>query len=378
MSKNRNGMGSIRQRADGRFEARYTGADGKQHSLFAKTATEASRRLREATAAVDSGDWLQPNRITVGEWLDTWLKDYCTHVRPSSLRIYETRAGHIKESIGHIKLAALTPAHIRRVLADMQRKSLASNTITAIRAVMAAAFNCAVEAHIIKENPAAGIKPPKFQPVREMHIIDRPQIPAFLAAARKTQYGNVLIFMLLTGLRVGECLGLTWSCVNLDAGEITISRQLIRSRNAYLLAPTKTGETRKLLLVQEAVAILRAQKTTLAEQHIAAGHMWQSSPLYDDLVFRMPNGRNMIFQTIMAHTHTIGDEIGIQGLHPHDLRHSYAVAALRSGADVKTVQHNLGHSSAAMTLDIYAKYTEDAGATAARLLSAYFSDSLSY
>jgi integrase len=68
--------------------------------------------------------------------------------------------------------------------------------------------------------------------------------------------------------------------------------------------------------------------------------------------------------------------IGIPGLHPHSLRHSYAVAALRAGMDVKTLQNNLGHASASVTLDVYAKYTDDAGAAAARLLSAYFSSAL--
>jgi integrase len=63
-------------------------------------------------------------------------------------------------------------------------------------------------------------------------------------------------------------------------------------------------------------------------------------------------------------------------LHPHDLRHSYAVAALRSGIDVKTVQNNLGHRYAAMTLDTYAAYTTDAGKVGAELFSAYWKNAL--
>lgn len=378
MAKNRNGMGSIRQRADGRFEARYTGADGKQHSLFAHTATEASRRLREATAAVDSGDWLQPNKITVGEWLDTWLKDYCTHIRPTTLHGYETRVTHIKAAIGNIKLSALTTAHIRRLLADAQRAGLAPGTINNVRVVVATALNRAVEAHLLHENPASLVKPPKAKPISDMHIIDRPQMPAFIAAARETNYANELIFLLLTGLRIGELLGLTWACVNLDTAEITIDKQLVNVGNKYSLATTKTGEKRTIRIVPEAVNILRAQRAKQAEERIAAGRMWETGAPNDDLVFRTKTGRHLLFTTIGKYTHAAGKAIGIPGLHPHDLRHSYAVAALRSGMDVKTVQHNLGHASAAMTLDVYAKYTEDAGAAAARLLSAYFADSFSF
>ena len=377
-SKNRNGMGSVRQRPDGRFEGRYTGADGRQHSVFARTSTEVSKKLRAATAAVDSGDWLQPNRITVGEWLDVWLRDYCTHVRPGTLHGYQTRAEHIKRSIGGIKLASLTSAHIRRVLSDAQRAGLAPGTVKNIRIVIATALNRAVDAHLIHDNPAKTVRVPASSPTREMHIIDRPQIPAFIAAARNTNYANELIFLLLTGLRIGELLGLTWRCVDLAAGEITISRQLVLHNRQYELSDTKTSTVRKIRIVPEAIAILRAQRARQAEQRIAAGHLWQSGAPNDDLVFRTPQGRHLLFATIDKFTHAAGAAIGIPGLHPHDLRHSYAVAALRSGMDVKTVQHNLGHASAAMTLDVYAKYTDDAGAAAARLLSAYFSVSDSF
>ena len=70
----------------------------------------------------------------------------------------------------------------------------------------------------------------------------------------------------------------------------------------------------------------------------------------------------------------VGEALEIPELHPHDLRHSYAVAALRAGADIKTVQHNLGHASAKMTMDVYAAYTTDAAQTAAAKMSVYWSD----
>ena len=70
----------------------------------------------------------------------------------------------------------------------------------------------------------------------------------------------------------------------------------------------------------------------------------------------------------------VGRAIGLPDLHPHDLRHSYAIAALRSGASVKTVQFNLGHKTSKMTLDIYAAYTEDTGKTDAAKLSKYVQD----
>jgi site-specific recombinase XerD len=79
-------------------------------------------------------------------------------------------------------------------------------------------------------------------------------------------------------------------------------------------------------------------------------------------------------KTIADAVRNVGAAIGIPALHPHDLRHSYAVAALRSGADVKSVQHNLGHKTSSMTVDIYAAYSEDAGKESAKKLSDYFAN----
>ena len=78
----------------------------------------------------------------------------------------------------------------------------------------------------------------------------------------------------------------------------------------------------------------------------------------------------------MEAVHQVAEIINMPGLHTHDLRHSYAVAALRSGVDVKTVQHNLGHATAAMTLDTYAAYTSDAGHVAAEKMSNYWKNAL--
>lgn len=372
-TKSRNGMGTVRQRADGRFEARYTGADGKQHSIYGHTSTEVTKALRAATSSVDTGDWLQPSRMTVSDWLDVYLRDYCTTVRPSTLENYKHNLAHVRPVIGSIKLTALSSVHIRRVISTAQANGLSPSTVHLILSVFSGALNCAVSAHVIRENPCREINLPKSE-TRPMHIIDRPQFPAFFDAALSTHHGSEIVFLLLTGLRIGELIGLTWSNVNFEKGEITISRQISRCSN-YTVVPTKTGLSRTIVIPAEAVQLLRAQHKRQSEQRIRAGHMWKPDSQSADLVFTNKTGSHLNSLAIAASVSKVGDAIGLPGLHPHDLRHSYAVAALRSGVDVKTVQHNLGHTTASMTLDVYAKYTDDAGATASRLMSAYFSAS---
>ena len=120
--------------------------------------------------------------------------------------------------------------------------------------------------------------------------------------------------------------------------------------------------------------VLHAQRKKQAEQRLAAGDKWHEDDISKDLVFRMANGAPHGEKTILTAVHNAGKAIGIPELHPHDLRHSYAVAALRAKMDVKSVQHNLGHKKASMTLDVYVAYTEDAGKEGADILSVYFSN----
>ena len=100
-----NRMGSIRQRSDGRYEGRYTGADGRQHSVYGKSPKAVGEALREATHAVDAGTWLEPSSMTVGEWLEEWQRDYCTHTTQRTRDYYKRISGlYIVPTLGKVKL----------------------------------------------------------------------------------------------------------------------------------------------------------------------------------------------------------------------------------------------------------------------------------
>ena len=370
-----NGMGSIRKRKDGAYEGRYTGPDGKQHSVYGKTAKAVGEALRAATHSVDNGSWLEPSTLSVNQWLNTWLTDYQGHATPRTVEVYRGLVDrYIAPVIGVVRLNALSPIHVRKVISEMQKKGRAVSTIRSAHGVISAACNAAIEAKLIKSNPAEGMKLPQRPPTK-LHIIDREQIPAFVAAAHEDVNGYALIFLLYTGLRASELRGLQWADVDLDAASMNI-RQQIPCHGAPAFAPPKDGSARTIQLTPQAVALLRQQRKDQAAARLAAGEKWEKSNLVDDLVFRSARGHFLSESVLAKAAHAAGAKIGVPELHPHDLRHSYAVAALRSGADIKTVQNNLGHKNAAMTLDVYAAYTTDAGKVAAEKLSKYFDDAL--
>ena len=367
-----NGMGSIRQRTDGRWEGRYTGPDGKQHSVFAKSHKEVGARLREATHSVDVGSWLDPANITVMEWLKTWLDDYQADTTPNTVSKYRCIFDkHFTPVVGRVKLASLGDIHIQHLLSALKKSDLAASTIKNYMGIFSTALNQARKAKLIRENPAIDLDL-SGAPKKEFHIIDRKQLPDFFAAAKATKYPAELSFGILTGLRVGELRGLRWIDVDLDAGTINVRQQLKPKRKDQpRFTLPKYAKTRLIHLPAEAVTLLKQQRKRQAEQRLAAGTSWQEDGLGAGLVFRQLNGKAHGEHTIAAAVAVAGEAIGIPELHPHDLRHSYAVALLRSGADVKTVQHNLGHATVKMTLDVYAAYTQDAGQQSAEKLSAY-------
>lgn len=161
---------------------------------------------------------------------------------------------------------------------------------------------------------------------------------------------------LFTGLREGEVLGLTWDCVDFERSTLTIDKQLLRKRRSdgsYELATPKNGKVRYLTAPPYVMEILRNQQERQNQWRLAAGDAWEET----GLVFTNELGHNLSAQTIYLHYKKVVKQIGRPDARFHDLRHSYATIALQSGDDIKTVQENLGHHTAAFTLQMYAHCT---------------------
>lgn len=370
-----NGMGSIRKRSDGRWEARYSTPTGNQKSIYGKTEKEVAQKLRDALYKIDTGKWREPSKLTVSAWLDIWLRDYQTDTSERTVYKYRCIANkHFKTYIGNIYMTKLMSYHIRHMIISMQENGLAATTVNNYVGILETAIQRAVEHKIISENPVREINLKSDHP-KQFCIIDRTDIPRFLEIVHGMRYENELKIMLFTGLRVGEVRGLRWSDVDLDAGTFDIQRQIQPKRkNMKRITLPKYNKTRSFHIPQEAITILRNQKIKQAEERLKAGDKWQDDEISTDLVFRLPNGHPHGEHTLYFAAKKLGDTLGMPDLHPHDLRHSYAIALLRSGADVKTVQHNLGHQTATMTLEVYAAYTDDAGKQSADKLSKYLND----
>ena len=373
------GCGNIRKKTIRRggkeyeyWEARYTvGFDpstGKQvqKSVSGKTQKEVAQMLKAATAALDNGTYIAPNKMTVAQWLDTWQADYLKGVKPSTVSSYQaTIKNHIKPNIGAIRLDALTTHDIqefynKRFEGDENRSPLSAKTIKNIHGVLHKALQQAMLNSYIRTNPSNPCILPrvtrkKIKPLNEHQIAD------FLKAIKGHKYENMFLVALFTGMRQGEVCGLQWECVDFDNGTVLIDKQLQSLRGKvrgdkekYTLVPTKNGKERTITAAPFVMDLL--WKTKQAQD--ANRKDFCNDFIENGLVFTDEIGNRVTPQALYRAFKLVVTELNMKDVRFHDLRHSYAVVSLKSGDDVKTVQENLGHATASFTLDTYGHVTE--------------------
>jgi integrase len=155
-------------------------------------------------------------------------------------------------------------------------------------------------------------------------------------------------------MRQGEILGLTWDTVDLQNGTILICHQLQRIDGIYEFVSLKNDKTRTLTLPPYLIKLLHEHRATQNQWRLMAGTAW----ITNNLVFTNQLGGNLAHVTVSTNYKKIVKSLNLPNARFHDLRHSYAVAALQSGDDIKTVQENLGHHTAAFTMDVYGHVSE--------------------
>lgn len=369
------GMGTIREKIVVRngkeytfWEARYTAGydpgSGKQiqRSISGKTQKEVAQKLKAVIAAIDDGTYTAPCKMSVGEWLDIWSAEYLNSVKHSTVCSYKaTIRTHLKPGLGAIKLDVLDAHTVQSFYNSLekdtpQRKALSPKTIKNVHGVLHKALQQAIKNSYIRFNPANACDLPR-RVKKEMKNLDESKISDFLKAIKGHRFEALFVVTLFTGMREGEVCGLLWDCVDLDKGTLTINKQLQKVRNSggvHKLVETKNSKVRIITAAPYVVSILRRVKQQQLANKLHCGAGWINS----GFVFTNEMGQHLKPQTVYRDFKKVVASIGCEEVRFHDLRHSYAVAAISSGDDIKTVQSNLGHATAAFTLDIYGHVTE--------------------
>lgn len=363
-----NGSGlQPRKRSDGRWECSVTiGIDpgtGKTISkyIYGKNAEECSKKQRAIAAEIDAGSYHEPPKMLLKEWLGIWYNEYCINVKKSTKKAYETQLRvHIVPLLGAIRLRDLQAHHIQQFINTLSKggkkvSPVSAKTVKDNFGTLHRALQQAVMVGYLKSNPADGCTLPRSKKP-EIKPLNDADIRRFLAAIHGHKNERAFIVDLFTGLRKSELIGLTWDCIDFEAGTVRVYRQLQLLSGEYSFHSLKNDRPRTLYPTKFVMNALREQKRAQAELRLKAGAVW-SNP--DNFVFTDETGKHLLHQTLYKQFKRIVRELGLPAARFHDLRHSYAVAALKYGDDVKTVQENLGHATAAFTLDVYGHATDE-------------------
>ena len=373
MSRAANGNGSIRKKTQIKNGKTYTWWEGRitterdpgtgkqiQRSVSGKTQEEVRKKLSKIATEIDNRTYVKPSKQTLGEWLDIWLDTYVAYsVKPYTEDSYrEACENHIKPSLGSVRLEELNAPQIQQLYNKLIRqKGLSAKSVKNVHGVLHRALNQAVKIGSLRNNPSDACDLPKVYQ-KEIVPLEQEEIMKFLNAIQGNKFEYIYLVTLFTGMRQGEVLGLTWDCVDFNANTLYINKQLQKSKKvggAYQLVPTKNSKARLITVAPSVMTVLKRQKSKQAQMQLLAGAIWKNK---DNLVFTNEQGRHLTHVTVYKNFKKIVCELGLEKTRFHDLRHSYAVAAIENGDDIKTVQNNLGHATAAFTLNIYAHTTQ--------------------
>ena len=350
MAKKRaNGEGSIRKRAGGRWEGRYTAGyhpeTGKRiiKNVLGKTQAVCKAKLKKAIEESQSLDVGRADEYTVAAWLRTWFELYAKpHIRPSTMNYYRNIEQHIIPAIGDIPLNKLSTRDLQKLYNNLQsngrlrkvqkkeKPGLSNSTVRGIHMMLHNALDRAVKEKLILTNPTENCIIPKIEK-QEMKILHPDHISAYLNAAERRNALPMFYLELVTGLRKGEITALLWSDLDAKNKTISVSKQYIKNPNGELTLSRPKTETsvRKVSIPQEAVDLLMVEHGKHPE---------------NPYMFPSPATGEMYYPDSVVNLHKkILKDAGLPHIRFHDLRHTFATLALQNGVDVKTVSSMLGH-----------------------------------
>ena len=232
-----NGGGSIRQRADGTWEARITlgtnPGTGKQlrRSIYGRSQKEVRQKMQKALVEVDEGTYTEPSKITVKEVAGNMACEYTGDVKDSTRTSYRQHMNnHIIPALGAVKLSELNPAACQKFINDLSRreKPLSPKTVKNVHGVLHHALKQAVRLGYMRMNPTEACTLPRIEKAK-IEPLDAPEIKRLLDVLGDDVYSDLIAW---TSLRVcvREILGLQWGCVDFDRGTIRVDKQLARPR----------------------------------------------------------------------------------------------------------------------------------------------------
>ena len=340
--------------------------------IYGKTYEEVEQQLVKIQTELNSNTFIEPNKITVAQWLDRWLKTYKNDSLTQSTYISYKGIikNHVTPYIGGIRLQSLTLDILQDFfnkktveINERTKKPLSTKTLKNMKTMLVTALKQAVISDIIAKNPAEYITLPKIEP-KEMRVLTRQEQMRLLETAKRSnsRYTILLYLALCTGMREGEISALTWNDIDFDRGIISVNKTLMRVQKKdgagteIKITPPKSQKSDRVIPMQRfLITELKKYYARIAAEKLLVGSAYNNKMyvVCNELGgFIEPRQIQKIFKTFTAAAE-------LENVNFHALRHTFATRAVESGMDIKTLSTLLGHADIQTTLNRYAHTTDE-------------------
>lgn len=339
MGRRGNGEGSItRHKKSGLYMARYsveTPKGPKRKTIYGKKREDVADKLARALAEQADGIVYDDENLTVGEYLDSWLKGSVRgSVRQSTLDRYEIAVRvHIKPALGRLKLKKLTPTHLAGFYQDRLAAGFAPASVNKLHVTLHKALDQAVKWHMVPRNVAEPVTAPRPAP-EEMQTLTAGEVRELLEAARGDKLEALYVLAVYTGMRQGELLALKWQDVDLENATVSVRRTITMNQGRILLGESKTRKSRRTIRLTDAA--IRALRDHLSRQMEEIGRL---GDLYKDDGLVFTSGVGTIINPTNLRKRSFASLLkraNLPRIRFHDLRHAAAgpqrPPEVRSGA----------------------------------------------
>lgn len=335
----------IRQRGKS-FEGRAT-INGKTHSVHGKTVTETQQKLTELRYKLSRGIFAESSRATFDEWFCVWLDEY----RKFRIKIgtYETYRQFYKSLIfsdlGNIPLCNIRSTDIQILINRLAEKEYAYSTIKIVFSLINSSLRQAMYNGMLERNPAVSVQLPRRTAPNRRSALTKELQKIFTEFSKESRLYEFFAVLLRTGLRNGELRGLKFSDIDLEKNVLHVRRTIkyIDGRGYFEDTPKTNSSLRDIPLTPDIISLLDSQK----DSSLPSGYVFKGkgcSPLSRDFV---QTELDRITARINEHGYNF------EHITPHVFRHTFATRAIEAGMSPQVLKTILGHSSLAMTMDLY-------------------------
>lgn len=363
MSKQRNpnGMGTYKQRSDGRYEWRQK-IDGKERYLSAKSMKELQEKVKKVADLP-----IISEKYTVAQWFDKWLESYIKPLKKQATydQYNYIYVGHIKPVLGYRKMMSVKSVDVQGVIAEMNKKGMSTKTMKHAKTVMSGAFSKAMKDKIIAENPVKDIEIPVKQ-AKERKTLTNQELTLLFDTLKTSRWIWSAKFALVTGVRRGELLALKWTDIDFENKKITIDE----SNSQTGLGDTKSAKIHYVPLSDVAIEYLDKQKEMLRQElnPILTNEELKKTCLIFPSKYGSMIKPNSYYHVLSRAAAKVGFKAS-----PHCLRHTF-VHKTRDKFTIKELQAILGHDESTTTLDIYGDIISDDTFKVAKQIDDVFGD----